>query len=360
MAPRPRTAGSKDLPPNLYRKTDKRNGVTYYTYRDPMTGRSFGLGTDKAAAIREAHAANAHFSPASLAQRMQAGQPFRAWCDEYRRIIDERDIAASPRRNLGMRISRLTELFGDRDIRDISTREVADYLGGLAKEGKAQMSRAMRSLLSDMFAEAIAAGWTDANPVQVTKAARVKVQRSRLSLELWQAIYDRAKQPWLKRAMEIALLTGQRRDDIAGMLFRDVVDDHLQVIQSKTGQRLRISTAVRLDCIGLDLGTVIQRCRDNVLSKHLVHHARRVSRAMPGQPIMLDTLSKAFADARDAAMADLGLSYPMPPSFHEMRSLAARLHSAEGRDAQALLGHKSSKMTDLYRDSRGTEWIEVA
>ena len=75
MAPRPRTAGSKDLPPNLYRKTDKRNGVTYYTYRDPMTGRSFGLGTDKAAAIREAHAANAHFSPASLAQRMQAGQP---------------------------------------------------------------------------------------------------------------------------------------------------------------------------------------------------------------------------------------------------------------------------------------------
>ena len=59
-------------------------------------------------------------------------------------------------------------------------------------------------------------------------------------------------------------------------------------------------------------------------------------------------------------MADLGLSYPMPPSFHEMRSLAARLHSAEGRDAQALLGHKSSKMTDLYRDSRGTEWIEVA
>ncbi|WP_226298703.1 phage integrase Arm DNA-binding domain-containing protein [Pseudomonas sp. MM213] len=43
MAPRPRNTGSKDLPPNLYRKTDARNGVTYYTYRDPISGRVFGL-----------------------------------------------------------------------------------------------------------------------------------------------------------------------------------------------------------------------------------------------------------------------------------------------------------------------------
>src|SRR5690606_34606449 len=53
MSPRPREAGSKDLPPNLYRKKDKRNGETYYNYRDPVTGRMFGLGKDKAAAVRE-------------------------------------------------------------------------------------------------------------------------------------------------------------------------------------------------------------------------------------------------------------------------------------------------------------------
>lgn len=58
MAPRPRKPGSKDLPPNLYRKTDKRNGKTYYTYRDPQTGRMFGLGQEKEAAIREALEAN--------------------------------------------------------------------------------------------------------------------------------------------------------------------------------------------------------------------------------------------------------------------------------------------------------------
>lgn len=359
MAPRPRSAGSKDLPPNLYRKTDRRNGVTYYTYRDPMTGRVFGLGKDKARAVAEAAAANSHFSERSLADRMQSGRPFRDWCEQYRGIMAERDVAASTLRNVGMRINRLSEEFGNRDIRDISTREVAEYLGGMAKEGKAQMSRAMRSLLRDMFVEAIAEGWVDSSPVEVTKAARVKVKRERLTLELWREIYAEARQPWLKRAMELALLTGQRRTDIAAMLFRDVIDGHLQVVQAKTGQRLRISTSVRLDAIGLDLATVIKQCRDSTLSRHLIHHSRQVSKAMPGQPIMLDTLSKAFADARDRATKRLGITLDNPPTFHEMRSLSARLHTAEGRDAQILLGHKSSKMTDLYRDSRGAEWLEV-
>ena len=54
MAPRPRKTGSKDLPPNLYRKTDSRNGVTYYSYRDPVSGKWYGLGSDKAQAVREA------------------------------------------------------------------------------------------------------------------------------------------------------------------------------------------------------------------------------------------------------------------------------------------------------------------
>ena len=106
---------------------------------------------------------------------------------------------------------------------------------------------------------------------------------------------------------------------------------------------------------------MIKLCRDNVVSKHLVHHARTISKAKAGSPIMLDTISKKFAEARDAAVAGGEIVVSgSPPTFHEMRSLAARLHAAEGRDAQALLGHKSAKMTDLYKDSRGAEWIDVA
>lgn len=106
---------------------------------------------------------------------------------------------------------------------------------------------------------------------------------------------------------------------------------------------------------------VPKACRDAVVSKHLVHHSRTVSRATPGMPIMLDTLSSAFSAARCRAAKKAGISFgSSPPTFHEMRSLAARLHAAEGRDPQLLLGHKSAAMTALYRDSRGAEWIDVA
>ncbi|WP_313317850.1 phage integrase Arm DNA-binding domain-containing protein [Pseudomonas sp.] len=368
MAPRPRKPGSKDLPPNLYRKTDKRNGVTYYTYRDPMSNRMFGLGSDKAKAIAEAGAANLALQvvPPTLSVRM-APEPavpdrkFSEWVVEYRQILAERELSESSRRNLHMRLNRLDKAFGDRGIRSLTTMDIADNLSALVKEGKAQMARVMRSLLRDLFMEAMARGWVDTNPVEATKAARVKIKRQRLTLDLWQAIYEEAAQPWLKRAMELALLTGQRREDIASFVFKDEVDGFLQVVQSKTGARLRISTSVTLECIGLSLGEVIRRCRDRVLSKHLVHHHRTISRAKAGTTVMLDTISKEFAAARDRAAEKLGLDLgASPPTFHEQRSLAARLHEEEGRDAQRLLGHRSAKMTDLYRDSRGAEWIDVA
>lgn len=48
-----------------------------------------------------------------------------------------------------------------------------------------------------------------------------------------------------------------------------------------------------------------------------------------------------------------------PPSFHEIRSLSARLYGKQGLDAQALLGHSDPATTRKYLDSKGMEWIEV-
>ncbi|MBG6241737.1 MAG: integrase, partial [Candidatus Symbiopectobacterium sp. Dall1.0] len=70
------------------------------------------------------------------------------------------------------------------------------------------------------------------------------------------------------------------------------------------------------------------------------------------------TISTAFLRAR--RISEL-IWERNPPSFHEIRSLSARLYTDEkGRDyAQKLLGHKSATMTDKYRDVRGAEWMEV-
>ena len=134
--------------------------------------------------------------------------------------------------------------------------------------------------------------------MDATRAARVKVRRQRLCLELWKATYEEAKYPWLKRAMELALLTGQRREDIVSFQFKDEVEGFLQVVQSKTGARLRISTSVTLQCIDLSLDEVIRRCRDRVVSKTLIHHHRTVARAKAGTTIMPGTISKAGLGVR--------------------------------------------------------------
>lgn len=212
----------------------------------------FGLGRDKEAAIREAVAANhADAIKPTLTERISTPAPapgklFSEWLVQYRELFAERKLSTSSNRNVGMRINRLETVFGSKGIKDITTMDVADYLTGMAKEGKAQMTKAMRSLLRDTFAEAQARGWADTNPVEVTKAARVNIKRERLTLNLWKAIYEEAEKPWLRRAMELAVLTGQRREDIASMLFKDVHDGFLHVVQSKTGARIRISTAADL------------------------------------------------------------------------------------------------------------------
>ncbi len=72
MAARPRAHNIKI--PNLYMKLDKRNGKTYYTYRNTLTGVSHGLGTDKAKAEKLATQANAHIQK----QRI----------DQFNRVLD--------------------------------------------------------------------------------------------------------------------------------------------------------------------------------------------------------------------------------------------------------------------------------
>lgn len=368
MVPRPRNQGSKDLPPNLYRKTDRRNGITYYSYRDPVTGRIFGLGKDKETAIREAVAANyADVLKPSLASRLaepikEKGRTFAQWMIEYKAIYEDKELSSSTKHNFKSRSKRLEDAFGHLEIKCVRTMDVATFLNGITKDGKAHMSKALRSLLRDVFVEAIAAGWCDLNPVDATKAARTKVKRERLSLTLWKAMHEEADRPWLKRALELGVLTGQRREDIREMLFKDVHDGFLHVIQSKTKARVRISTELRLEAIGLDLATVIKECRGRTLSKHLIHHAKSIGgHTKAGAPLKLDTLTNAFSELRDRAAAKHGIPISdSPPTFHEMRSLAARLHEAEGRDAQKLLGHRTAAMTDLYKDSRGAEWIDVA
>jgi integrase len=246
-------------------------------------------------------------------------------------------------------------------LRSIQTREVAEFLDGIDKPN---MAKLVRKTLYDMMRIAETKGMIDTgkNPVTVTRTPEIEVERSRLTLEQFRAIYKEAgkMEPWVARSFELALLTGQRREDVANMLFADAKDGFLFVEQQKTKMRLRIPLAVRMDALGLSLDDVIKRCRDKVVSKSMIHHARTIGNQKPGYPIDPDSLTRGFRLARTEAKIKWE-DGKKPASFHELRSLAARLYADQYSPefAQAIMGHKSASMTEMYRDVRGSEWVEV-
>lgn len=367
MPPKPRDPQNSDLPANLYESGG------YYTYRDPRTGQRFGVGRDRAAAIAEARETNEHIERAerkSLSERVEAAAPVRnikTFAPLYRDALTERDLAPITRYGKQRHLARIEAELGDLEIKrgqeDAAaiTERCSTWLREIAKTGKRNTATKLKVTLADMFDEMAAAGWIAVNPIRVVRLAPVRVRRARLSLEQFKAIYEAAgaMEPWVRRSMELGLVSLQRREDISDMGFRDEEDGRLRVVQGKTRARLRIPLSIRLQALGWSLEEILGRCRDDVLSRFLVHHTTHQGRAKPGDKVHRQTITTNFRLARDAA----GITHEEGktlPTFHELRSLGARLYKAQGYDPQELLGHRDPETTLTYTDSRGSEWIDVA
>lgn len=361
MAARPRDAKNRPLPPNLYGPS-KAGGS--YMWRNPMTGKKASAGTDKKSAVRRAIQANAELAAirsdreVSILARM-SGEALRTvgeWCDAFQAILDKRKLSDQTRAGKRAMLNTLkAKLNPDRLLADITTLDIAGILKGYQDQGKDGMARNQRSLMLDMFREACAAGWISSNPVDVTKASRGATKRERLTLA--DALSIRAHMSgWALNAFDLALITGQRREDVAAMSWPK--EGFLEVVQIKTGARIRIPLGLFLPALKLTLGDVAARCRDAVVSPTLLHFTKNSGRARPGGKIDPGGLSAAFADARK--LAEIGGEHP--PTFHELRSLSLRLWAdLRGKDfAQALGGHKTAAMAATYQDNRGAEWVTVS
>ncbi|WP_250481854.1 tyrosine-type recombinase/integrase [Caballeronia sp. NCTM5] len=368
MAARRREAKRRHWPANLYQ-----NGDGYFYWRNPDTRRDFGIGRDQAKAFGEARAANAELEKSrgyvSLVQRMTAPdeKTLQQWSEEYETIYAEtRKPTKSTMQTVraGLRAVR-TAPFIEKHIRAVSTREVAEFIDGAIETRGPNMAKLIRKTLLDMMNVAETKGLieTGKNPVSVTRTPDIEVARSRLTLDQFQRIYQTAlgSDPWVARSMELALVCAQRREDVANIQFSDVRDGFLFVEQQKTGARIRIPVGVRCDAVGLSLDDVVKRCRDAAVSKWLIHYTQRRGERKAGHPVGLQQITRRFAAARNSTEGLVWEEGKDPASFHEIRSLAARLYADQYSPefAQAILGHKSASMTDLYRDVRGAEWVEV-
>ena len=359
----PRSPKRKGFPPNLYQQPSG-----YFYYRNPQNGKIKGLGRDRAFAFQEARAANAvlaTMAKSSLVAWVSGVEQltFEAWVDKYEPLwIAEAKPADSTLASVKRHLIRLKKAsFAHLAMQDITTKHVSDYLDELQVESTASMALNLRTRLSDIFRMAETRGMiaTGKNPVTATAVPDYEVKRERLSLEQFLAIRE-AVPPWMQRAMNLALLTGQRREDITRMKFSDYRDGFLFVVQGKTGFKLQQDG--RIGLLGMTIDDVIKSCRDRVISQFLIHHQHTSGNYKIGEALSPKGLTQAFSIARDKIGIKATQEGRTPPSFHEIRSLAERLYKKEfGQEfAQAIMGHKHAKMTAEYDDLRGSGWNVVA
>jgi hypothetical protein len=369
---RPRKKG-KPAVPNLYEDGG------YYSWRHPVTGKTFGLGRNRQSAVHQAIEANLHVEELLVKERLvdritdDQKRTVKNWIKRYEdEILPERNRKAATIRLAKAMGRAVLKEYADYHMSRLEPKHVDDLVRAYARQGKRQMARLLRSYLIDMCGKAVNAGWSKMNIAAEIDPVSVEVRRARLDLDAFLAIYRKAGEihhPWVQRAMELALVTGQRREDLAAIEFSAsakatawVDGGWLRVIQQKSktasGSRVAIPLSLRLQAVHWSVGEIVSKCRDNVLSRYLLHHSHRGARIQPGDPIGLQSLTRTFSEALKAS----GVAWEegrTPPSFHEIRSLSKRLYDQQGTDTKALLGHKSDKIAGMYGDPREPRWIEV-
>lgn len=365
---RPRRNDRKHWPNNLIART--KGGAPYYSWRHPTTGKEYGLGRSFQDAASQAREANLSLmaeatNKARLIDRI-AGRDehtISAWLDIFAKTIEARPSAkkgggsrAEGTRKVDARMIKvMRDHFKDALIEKISTRDCHDLIMKYRDAGHERAAVNIRSYLVDCFNEAEAAGWIPrgTNPANIIKTNPPRTKRNRLTLAQFNTVLEHAE-GWARTAFLLALITGQRVSDIAVMKYSDVQGGFLFVQQIKYGNRIKIPVSITAD--GHSLATVIKQSRRIVGAPTIVHQTESTGRSNPGAALRKESISREFSRlVREHLPA---FTEGTPPTFHEIRALSKQLHTENGIDTLALLGHEDEATAKVYSDPRAG-WVEV-
>lgn len=345
-------------PDNLYPNRDG------FKYRHPVTRRETWMGRDQAKAFAAARKLNSLLLPGGdlVGRVVRVREPLSDALQLFRTDeIPSRNWGAKTARWYDVFLARIEKGLGARPVAELTVNELATWIR--AETPSARSRQTYRLLLEWILACAVQEGWIDENPAgQLRKFHHTRV-RERLTLDAYNAIHAEAP-AWLRNAMDLSLLTLQRREDIAALRFDDDHDGALWIIPEKTENtsQLRLKIAVTPE-----LRAVIARCRDDVVSPFMVH--RLPSKPFPRQKraaarthhtqVLPEKITREFAAVRAA----LEIGGDNPPTFHEIRSLGGALliqhHGWTKAQVQALMGHANETMTAVYLEGHELPWTEV-
>ena len=359
MSPARRSSRRRDWPRGLY---EVRPG--YFIWREPgVGGKQHTLGAMAYAQARhEALMAN----EAIAARRSTLVQRLSGETHTVAMLLEQLPVATKANTAKGHRShdKHIIEAMGSMLCLHVQTKHCAELIEALVKAGKPRMAQAVRSRLVGMCQRGAELGWMTGNVAEVTKRPDAEVQRSRLSLAQFQAIYAKAPEvaDWLQAAMMLALVTGQDRSTVVAMKRGQVTTidgERMLVVQRSktedTNDPVAIPLRLRLAAVDVTLADLLQSLA-TLRSPFYVHHQRNYGNAPIGAPVFADRLTKAFTEARALAGIPDEIGGKDAPTFHEIRSLSKRLYDKQGGvDTKVLLGHSTDEAAALYGKSRGSE-----
>jgi hypothetical protein len=296
---RPRDRRRRDWPTGL---REPRPG--YFTWRGP-DGTEMAIGrVSLAQAKDEARGANDYIA----AQKPSLLERLTGASNTVSQLLERMPEAKKPntaksRRSLDKKIR---DAFGHLPCHALTVKHCADLIEGEIQAGKDRSSQALRSRLVAVCKRGMQLGWLELNPAEPTQTLEVKAKRSRLSLEQFQAILEKAPEvnEWLRGAMLLALVCGQDRSTLSALRRADVSSEYMTVRRGKTGVLIEVPLALRLEAVNLSLSDALAECRSSVRSikyDFVIHHAREFGNAPLGSKVHPDRMSHAFAAARDLA-----------------------------------------------------------
>lgn len=314
------------------------------------------MGSDKGRAIASAKQLNSILMVQDdLVSAVLGAATFESHIDWMKEnILPEREYSKSTLDLYYLRFKQLVEAFGSTAIEEVNLHMISSLL----EKQTPRVSNQLRQVAVDVFKVAMSRGLCQDNPAELTLKRVEKKARKRLTKEQFDLIYAEAP-TWLKNAMDIALITLQRREDITLMRFENIKDGHLYVVQQKTKKHDSGYLKIK---VGDKLGQVLRRCRDNVASPFIIH--RRPEKIVKRETmdhwtqIKPEMVSRQFKKITDKVLSDMPSAER--PTFHEIRALGIKQYKDKGLDPQQLAGHASEIMTKNY-DSGHEEirWIEV-
>lgn len=351
-------------------KTVKRGTHIDYYYRMPAgyLPKLEPLGTNRKDAIEAAIILNQTLRPAGdiaakIINRKAAPPPVAAVpLDNMTKLIrkfqthylPDKSYAESTLDEKNYKLEAYIKKFGSRSCNSITVTEIAEYLDAHAPSAYIKH----RELLVELMGYAVHQGYRQDNPAAVTmKKAAPTRERQKHTLEGYQKTYAAAPD-WLKRAMDIALRSIQRRGDLTRLRF-DAIDLHagtIDILQRKT-RNYKNPINIRIQ-MGDELKEAVLACvNSGIPCPYLIHYRpermKQNIREAKLHPFAVtdEHLSKMFSKWRDIAGAYDHIPKPLRPGFHDLRGLGAYLYEKAGFPSeyiQALAGHASKAMTDHY------------